>query len=67
MEKGFHVLKDFENNLYGKTHDVEPFNRLNIRLADSYSYGLSNLKDYVYEKIKSSIKKGKRKRNRCGI
>lgn len=60
-EKGFQVLKDFENNLYGKTHDVEPFNRLNRRLSDSYSFGLSNLKEYVYEKIKASKKKGKRK------
>jgi len=60
-EKGFLVLNEFENDLYGINHEAKPLDRFSRRLMDSYSFGLSILKQYVDEKIKASKKGRKRK------
>lgn len=59
--KGFRLIKDFENNLYGKDHKTAAFGRFHRRLMDCYSYGLWSLKEYVDAKIKESRKSSRRK------
>ena len=58
--KGFRLLEDFENNLYGKDHSTAAFGRFHRRLMDCYSNGLWSLKDYVAAKIKESRKSSRR-------
>ncbi len=59
-EKGFLVLVDFENDLYGKKHEVGFFDNFNRRLLSSFWFGISRLKNYVEIKIKENKKSRKK-------
>ncbi len=59
-EKGFLVLKDFENYLYGEKHEVGFYDGFRSKLSESFRYGLSHLEQYVEMKVKA-YKKSRKK------